>query len=91
MGTDGLNGFLDADDLVTGRLSAITTSLGCRVGYRNCSTQALNVCPFIAPSMTKGGEMALQPSAAMKGVVLRCPWGTEATQRFPLGDRPYRR
>src|SRR6267154_423772 len=62
-----------------------------RVGARNCSTYALNVSPFMAPSSTKGAVTRLLRNAAMNVTVFQFPCSTFWTSRSPCGARPYRR
>src|SRR5450631_1232487 len=62
-----------------------------RVGARNCSTWALNVSPFMAPSRTKGAVTRLLRNAPMNVTVFQFPCSTFWMSRSPCGARPYRR
>src|SRR3984893_3504601 len=69
----------------------ITRSRRPRGGARHCSMYARKMGPFIAPSITNGATIPSWRKPATKGIVLQCPWGTDASSRSTRGQRPLTR
>src|SRR6516165_9768680 len=69
----------------------MTVSRRPRVGARHCSMYARKAGPFIAPSSTNGATIPSCRKPATKVIVFQCPCGTDATSRWPRGQRPLSR
>src|SRR4051812_9756787 len=72
-------------------LSMTTMSPGASAGTRTCLTDSRKPSPLMEPSRSWGAVTPLSRSPATSVVFLRCPCGTAARRRTPLGARPYRR
>src|SRR4051794_12357253 len=68
-----------------------TMSPGASAGTRTCLTSSRKPAPLMEPSRSWGAVTPLSRSPATSVVFLRCPCGTAARRRTPLGARPYRR
>src|SRR4051794_4655661 len=73
------------------RLSMTTMSPGASAGTRTCLTDSRKPSPLMEPSRSWVAVTPLSRSPATSVVFLRCPCGTAARRRTPLGARPYRR
>src|SRR3974390_444729 len=69
----------------------MTVSRRPRVGAKHCSMYARKAGPFIAPSSTNGATIPSCRKPATKVIVFQCPCGTDATSRWPRGQRPLSR
>src|SRR3974377_1750707 len=69
----------------------MTVSRRPTVVERHCSMYARKAGPFIAPSSTNGATIPSCRKPATKVIVFQCPCGTDATSRWPRGQRPLSR
>src|SRR4051812_34203640 len=67
------------------RLSMTTMSPGASAGTRTCLTYSRKPSPLMEPSRSWGAVTPLSRSPATSVVFLRCPYGTAARRRTPLG------